>query len=260
MMTSDELNTPALNVAGLSFSYPDRTDVLHNLNFTIRSRERVGLIGPNGCGKTTLFLAICGILKPAGGAVDVLGKTVRNGDFLADVGLVFQNPDDQLFCPSVREDVAFGPQNMRLPKTEIDRRVTAALTAVDTLELAERPAHHLSGGEKRMVSIATVLAMQPRLILYDEPSANLDIRSRRRLIHLLQASDETIMVASHDLELVLEICDRVLLMDNGRIVADGNAREVMSNADLMEAHGQEKPHSLMYHAAQHHTPPHSRQD
>jgi cobalt/nickel transport system ATP-binding protein len=253
-MTSEGLKEAVLSVTGLWFSYPDKPDVLKDVNFTVIPGERVGLIGPNGSGKTTLFLGICGVLKPYAGEVMVLGKPVLDGDFRPNVGLVFQNPDDQLFCPSVRDDVAFGPQNMKLPKDEVEARVTEALSAVGALELAARPPHHLSGGEKRMVAIATVLSMHPRLIMYDEPSASLDIRSRRQLISLLQESQETILVASHDLELILEICDRVVLMDGGSIVADGSPLEIMGNDELMKAHGQEKPHSLIPHQAPHHIP------
>jgi len=176
---------------------------------------------------------------------------VVSGKFNPEVALVFQNPDDQLFCPSVKDDVAFGPQNMGLSKEEIEARVAEALSTVGGSKLAERPAHHLSEGEKRIISIAGVLAMRPKLIIYDEPSANLDIRSRRRLIRLLQSSPETIMIAAHDLELVLEVCDRVVLIDDGSIVADGNPHEIMGNVQLMEAHGQEKPHSLVPHQIPH---------
>jgi cobalt/nickel transport system ATP-binding protein len=143
---------------------------------------------------------------------------------------------------------------MQLPKDEVEARVTEALSSVGALPFADRPAHHLSGGEKRMVAIATVLAMRPQLVLYDEPSASLDIRSRRHLISLLQESQETILIASHDLELILEICDRVVLMDDGRIVADDNPHKIMGDEKLMEAHGQEKPHSLIPHQTPHHLP------
>ena len=251
-MSPDDLVQPVLSVAGLWFSYPDKPDVLKDVSFKVMPGERVGLIGPNGSGKTTLFMGISGVLKPSAGEVAVLGKPVSNGDFRSDVGLVFQNPDDQLFCPSVHDDVAFGPQNMQLPRDEIEARVIEALSAVNALALADRPAHHLSGGEKRMVSIATVLAMHPSFVMYDEPSASLDIRSRRQLIHLLRESRETILVASHDLEFILEICDRVILMDDGRIVTDGDPHMIMADEKLMEAHGQEKPHSLIPHQAPHH--------
>ena len=204
-------------------------------------------MGPNGAGKTTLFLTTCGVLTPDSGAVELFGSPVEPGAFRPEVGLVFQNPDDQLFCPAVRDDVAFGPQNMDLPAKEVARRVQEALAATGTTELSDRAPHHLSGGEKRMVSIAGVLAMRPRLIFYDEPSANLDLRSRRRLIDFLRDSEETFLTSSHDLEFILEVCDRVLLMNEGRIVADGDPREVMNDADLMEAHGLERPHSLVPH-------------
>lgn len=248
---SEQFDGPTLEVTKLGFSYPDKADVLRDINLEIQSGEKVGLIGPNGAGKTTLFLSICGVLKPSCGDISVLGKPVKSGDFYPEIGMVFQNPDDQLFCPSVRDDVAFGPQNMGLSKSEIEARVSKALLAVGCKELAERPPHHLSGGEKRMVSIAGVLAMQPDLVIYDEPSANLGMRSRRRVIKLLQNSTQTILISSHDLELILEVCDRVVMLDNGQIVADGDPRQIMEDEKLMETHGQEKPHSLIPHVKIH---------
>jgi len=243
---------PVLAARGVSFSYPDNPDVLKDITIEVTPGQRVGLIGPNGAGKTTLFLVICGMLKPSAGEVSLLGKPVTFGKFNPQVAMVFQNPDDQLFCPSVRDDIAFGLQNMGLPREEVEARVEAALLTVRASRLADRPVHHLSEGEKRIVSIASVLAMRPELVMYDEPSANLDIRSRRRLIRLLQSSNETILVASHDLELILEVCGRVILIDEGKIVADGKPREIMGDEQLMEAHGQEKPHSLIPHQIPHH--------
>ena len=251
MSEGDSEIGPVLKVSGLNFSYPDGKQALEDIGLEILPQERIGIIGPNGAGKTTLFLQVCGVLKPSNGEITVLGKPVLNGDFRPDIGLVFQNPDDQLFCPSVRDDVAFGPNNMGLSKATVDARVVEALAAVGASELIDRPSHHLSEGEKRMVSIAGVLAMQPQLIIYDEPSANLDIRSRRRLIRLLKASQETVIMASHDLELILEVCSRVILIDKGRIVAEGKPHEIMSDDQLMEAHGQEKPHSLVPHKMPH---------
>jgi cobalt/nickel transport system ATP-binding protein len=242
---------PVLTVSRLCFSYADKPDVLKSIDLEVMAGERVSLIGPNGAGKTTLFLLICGVLKPAVGEIWLLGKPVVSGKFNPEVALVFQNPDDQLFCPSVKDDVAFGPQNMGLSKEEVEARVAEALSTVGGSKLAERPAHHLSEGEKRIISIAGALAMRPKLIIYDEPSANLDIRSRRRLIRLLQSSPETILIASHDLELVLEVCNRVVLMDEGTVIADGNPLEILGNDKLMEAHGQEKPHSLVPHQIPH---------
>jgi cobalt/nickel transport system ATP-binding protein len=243
---------PALEISELAFGYPDRPDVLQALNLEVMDGERVGLIGPNGAGKTTLFLLISGILKPKAGHIALFGEPMVPGGFRSEIGMVFQNPDDQLFNPSVRDDVAFGPRNLGLTSEEIASRVEEALAITGTTGLADRPPHHLSGGEKRMVSIAGVLAMAPRLVIYDEPNANLDIRSRRRLIRFLQTSAETFIVASHDLELVLEVCQRVLLLDGGELVADGNPREIMEDVALMEAHGMERPHSLVPHQEPHH--------
>ena len=246
---------PVLSVSDLSFSYPDKDDVLRSLILEVGPGERVGLIGPNGAGKTTLFLLVCGVLKPDAGEIRLFEQPVVPGKFRPDIGMVFQNPDDQLFCPLVRDDVAFGPSNMGLPRAEVEARVREALSIAGALELADRPPHHLSGGEKRMVSIAGVLAMRPRLVVYDEPSASLDIHSRRRLIRFLQASQETILIASHDLELILEVCDRVVLIDEGRIVANGDPTEIMDDVELMEAHGLERPHSLAPHVEPHHERP-----
>jgi cobalt/nickel transport system ATP-binding protein len=245
-------NGSVLVVSGLTFSYPDQPGVLRDVNLKVSPGERVGLIGPNGAGKTTFFLLACGVLRPNAGEIILFGKPVAAGEFRSEVGMVFQNPDDQLFCPSVRDDVAFGPQNLGLSKSEVEIRVTEALSTTGVLELVDRPPHHLSGGEKRMVSIAGVLAMRPKLVIYDEPTSNLDIRSRRRLIRFLQASKETVLIASHDLELILEVCGRVVLIDEGRIVVNGNPHQVMGNVALMEAHGLERPHSLVPHTEPHH--------
>ncbi|NBD34056.1 MAG: ATP-binding cassette domain-containing protein [Cyanobacteria bacterium] len=237
----------ALAIHNLEFSYPDQPAVLDQLNFKIEPGERVGLIGPNGAGKTTFFLSTCGILKPTAGEIFVFGEPIHAGEFNPNIGLVFQNPDDQLFCPTVWEDVAFGPENLQLSPVEVKQRVEEALSITRTYSLAQRVPHHLSGGQKCMVAIATVLAMHPQLILYDEPSANLDLSSRRRLIDFLEISEQTIIISSHDLELILEVCDRVLLLNEGQIIADGDPHRVMGNQRLMESNGLEKPHSLFHH-------------
>jgi cobalt/nickel transport system ATP-binding protein len=239
---------PALKVHELTYSYPDKPNVLRNINLTIQPKERVGLIGPNGAGKTTLFMSLVGIQRPEAGEISLFGQPMKHRDFRPEIGMVFQKSDDQLFSPSVRDDVAFGPDNLGLSTEEIGERVREALATTGVTALADRPPHHLSGGEKRMVSIAGVMAMRPRLVIYDEPSANLDIRARRRLIEFLQQADHAFIIASHDLEFLLEVCDRIILLDGGRIVADGPPREIMSNATLMEAHGLERPHSLTPHA------------
>ena len=244
LRTSEE---SALAINDLEFSYPDQPSVLDQLNFKIEAGERVGLIGPNGAGKTTLFLSTCGILKPTSGEIFVFGEPIAAGNFNPNIGLVFQNPDDQLFCPTVWEDVAFGPENLQLSPTEVKQRVEEALTITRSYSLAQRVPHHLSGGQKCMVAIATVLAMHPQLILYDEPSANLDLSARRRLIEFLETSDQTSIISSHDLELILEVCDRVLFLNGGKIIADGDPEQVMGNQSLMESNGLEKPHSLLHH-------------
>lgn len=241
----------AIKVSGLNFSYQKDIPALRNIQLEVEPGEKLGIVGPNGAGKTTLFLVICGILRPDSGQVHLLEKPVVNGRFNPQAAMVFQKSDDQLFCPTVLDDVAFGPANMGLDQKEIDKRVKQALSKVGALELASRPVHHLSEGEKRIVSIAGALAMHPRLIIYDEPSASLDIRSRRRLISILKNSAQTSIIASHDLELILEVCTRVIIMDKGLIMADGDPAEIMGNEQLMLAHGQEKPHSLIPHQVKH---------
>ncbi|MEB3830161.1 energy-coupling factor ABC transporter ATP-binding protein [Phormidium sp. CCY1219] len=242
-------NSPqtAIAIAGVCFSYPDKPNVLQDVSLTIMAGERVGAIGANGAGKTTLFLSICGVLTPNAGDIRLFDKPVVAGEFRPEVGLVFQNPNDQLFCASVWDDVAFGPQNMGLSESEVENRVSAVLELTGVSALKNRAPHHLSGGQKRMVAIAGVLAMHPQVVIYDEPSANLDLRSRRRLIEFLQASQETVLISAHDLELILDVCDRVILMDEGRIIATGTPEEIMADTQLMAAHGLEKPHSLTPH-------------
>lgn len=246
LMQSSPSDEPVLAVSGLSFWYSGRLPVLKDLNLKVWPGERVGVIGPNGTGKTTFFLLVCGVLKPAAGEIRLFGKPVVPGEFRPEAGMVFQNPDDQLFCPTVRDDVAFGPRNLALSKEEVDARVRDALTVTGIIELGDHPPHHLSGGQKRLAAIAGVLAMHPRLVIYDEPTSNLDSRYRRRLINFLRTSpQEAVLVASHDLEFILEVCSRVLLMDGGHIVAGGDPKEILGNAALMEAHGLERPHSLV---------------
>ena len=242
----DSTTTVSVELSNLGFNYSEERAILTDVNLTITTGEKVGLIGANGAGKTTLFMTICGVLSPNYGTVEIMGRTIEPGEFNPDIGLVFQNPDDQLFCPTVRDDVAFGAENMGLSPKEVAERVETALALTGVSHLIDRVPHHLSGGEKCMVAIASVLAMQPQVMLYDEPSANLDLKARRRLIRFLQASRETIVVSSHDLELILEICDRVVLLNQGRVVADGIPQEVMSDRILMESNSLEVPHSLTH--------------
>lgn len=231
----------------LTFGYPGHPPILHNISFSIMPGEKVGIIGPNGAGKTSLFMTLCGILPVTSGTVTLFDRPVKPGEFRPELGFVFQNPDDQLFSATVEADVAFGPENMGCSPQEVVARTQAALSLTGMSEHSHCVPHHLSGGEKRMVAIASVLSMLPQLIIYDEPSANLDLRARRRLIKFLQHSQETILVSSHDLEFLLEVCDRVLLLDEGHIIADGVPATVMSNEELMLAHSLEKPHSLIPH-------------
>ena len=241
----------AIQIQDLQVSYPDKPEILQKLNLKVPKGDRLGVIGPNGAGKTTCFHSICGLLKPTAGEIHIFERPVIPGEFRPDVGLVFQNPDDQLFSASVGEDVAFGPENLRLPVAEVERRVKQALHLTGTEHLVDRPPHHLSGGQKRMVAIAGVLAMQPQVMIYDEPSANLDTRSRRRLIEFLQRSEETLVIASHDLEFILEVCQRVVLLDGGQVVAEGSCQEIMANEELMISHALERPHSLYQGEHQH---------
>lgn len=241
------LKTKAITLKNLSFSYGQERAILTDINLDIATGEVVGLIGANGAGKTSLFLTICGILNPTYGEVKLFDRVIEAGKFNPEIGLVFQNPDDQLFCPTVRDDIAFGLENIELSPPEIEARINAALSLTGVTHLADRISYQLSGGEKCMVAIASVLAMLPQIVLYDEPSANLDLRARRRLINFLNSAHETIVISSHDLELILEVCDRVVMLNQGRIVADGVPNEIMSNPNLMELNGLEVPHSLTHY-------------
>jgi len=240
------LKTKAIALKNICFSYGQERAILTDINLDIASGETVGLIGANGAGKTSLFLTICGILKPTYGEVKLFDRSIEAGQFNPEIGLVFQNPDDQLFCPTVRDDIAFGLENIELSSEEVQVRINAALSLTGVTHLAERISHQLSGGEKCMVAIAAVLAMLPQIVLYDEPSANLDLRARRRLINFLKSSHETTVISSHDLELIIEVCDRVILLNQGRIVADGIPKEIMKDKHLMENNGLEVPHSLTH--------------
>ena len=241
-----QLRTVAISIDNLCFKYNQESSTLTDINLQILAGEKIGLIGANGAGKTTLFLTICGLLQSSYGTVKLFNRLVNSGEFYPEIGLVFQNPDDQLFCPKVKDDIAFGPENMGLSPKEVAERVEMALSLTGVSHLEERVPHQLSGGEKCMVAIASVLAMQPQIILYDEPSANLDLKARRRLIKFLQASPETIILSAHDLELVLEVCDRVILLNQGRVMADGIPQEIMSDRILMESNNLEVPHSLTH--------------
>jgi cobalt/nickel transport system ATP-binding protein len=242
-----------LSLNDLIFSYPDQPAILNRVKFDVSGGERVGLIGPNGAGKTTLFMLACGIVKPQSGKLEVLGSPVVKNHFNPAVGMVFQHTSDQLISPSVREDIAFGPQNMGLSAAKVAESVEQAAMATGITALLERIPHQLSSGEQRLVALAGILAMEPQLLILDEPTSDLDMRYRRRLLGLLsEMTDKTLLIASHDLEFILEVCTRVILLDQGLIQADGEPPKVMSDRSLMEAHGLEVPHSLTAKWHHHH--------
>lgn len=230
-----------IEVNQLKFNYPDGHVALKGVSLHIEPGEKVALVGPNGAGKSTLMLHLNGILQGQG-VVKVAGLPVQAetlGKVRAAVGLVFQDPDDQLFSPTVFEDVAFGPLHMGLPEAEVHTRVHAALEAVSMGAYAERVSHHLSVGEKKRIAIATVLSMNPEILVMDEPSAGLDPRARRGLINLLAALPQTMLVSTHDIRMVAEVFPRTVIMDEGQIVADGPTSALLADAALLNAHGLE---------------------
>jgi cobalt/nickel transport system ATP-binding protein len=235
----------SLSVSGLTFSYPNGHPVLDRLSLSVEAGERVALLGPNGAGKTTLALHLNGVLELQEGTIDVNGMDL-NEENLAEirrrVGMVFQNADDQLFMPTVREDVAFGPANLGLSKDAQAERVAQALAAVDASELVDRTPHHLSGGEKRRVAIATVLAMHPDLLVLDEPTSGLDPAGRRELTNLLASLELTQLIITHDLPLALELCPRSVIISGGRVVADGPTQELLADSDFLAQHRLELPY------------------
>jgi cobalt/nickel transport system ATP-binding protein len=239
---------PAIEVRGLRYAYPQGRAALDGISFAVAAGESVGLVGPNGAGKTTLFLCLSGVLKARAEVLRVAGLDPRDPAqrrrLPAHLGIVFQNSDDQLFNATVFDDVAFGPLNLDLPAEEVRRRVAEALARVGMSGQENRVPFHLSGGEKRRVALAGVLAMRPEVLLLDEPSMALDPRGRRELIALLHALGGTRVIAAHDLEMILETCGRVLLLDGGRLIADGPPRRLLADGELMEAHGLEVPYSL----------------
>ncbi|UNO41558.1 ABC transporter ATP-binding protein [Streptomyces sp. MST-110588] len=235
---------PSLEVRGLAYAYPDGHQALFGVDLTVARGERVALLGPNGAGKTTLVLHLNGILEAGAGTVRVAGLPVGKRD-LAEirrrVGIVFQDPDDQLFMPTVREDVAFGPAAAGLRGAELEARVTEALDQVGMAGFADRPPHHLSFGQRRRVAVATVLAMRPEILVLDEPSSNLDPASRRELADILRSLDVTVLMVTHDLPYALELCPRSVVLSGGVIVADGTTQDLLCDTGLMRAHRLELP-------------------
>ena len=235
---------PSLLVADLAFAYPDGHQALYGVDLRLEPGERVALLGPNGAGKTTLVMHLNGILRAGRGRVEVAGLPVEDRNLQEvrrRVGIVFQDPDDQLFMPTVGEDVAFGPRNLGLPEPEVARRVADALAAVDMAGVADRPPHHLSFGQRRRVAVATVLSMQPEVLVLDEPSSNLDPAGRRELAEVLQALPTTLLMVTHDLPYALQLCPRSVVLDAGVVVADGPTRELLADPALLAAHRLELP-------------------
>jgi cobalt/nickel transport system ATP-binding protein len=228
----------------LRFSYPDQTPALKGITFRIHHGESVAIVGANGAGKSTLLLHLNGTLTPTAGMVRIgdypLTRETVN-EVRRTVGMVFQDPDDQLFMSTVYHDVAFGPLNLGLPPAEVDNRVRHALETVDVAHLKDRPPHKLSAGQKRRVAIATVLSMAPDILVMDEPSSGLDPRARRQLIALLDSFLHTKIIATHDLDMVLDLCERTIILHEGTIRADGPTREIFQNDELLAACHLERP-------------------
>ena len=243
---------PAIQVTKLNFNYPDGKEALRDVSFFVSSGECVGLVGPNGSGKSTLLLHLNGILPDTfdgSSKVVINGKSItRNtvNEIRRDVGLMFQDPDDQLFCPTVFEDIAFGPRQFGLSEKEIRLRVERALAQTGLSGFENRFPYHLSNGEKRRVCLAGVLACEPLVLALDEPTSYLDPRGKRNLHQILKALPVTKIIATHDLEMVVELCSRTIVLDEGRVVADGPTRELLGNEELMLRQGLEKPHILRH--------------
>ncbi|URM91071.1 energy-coupling factor ABC transporter ATP-binding protein [Streptomyces sp. MRC013] len=235
---------PSLEVRGLAYAYPDGHQALFGVDLTVERGERVALLGPNGAGKTTLVLHLNGILAAGAGTVSVAGLPVGPAN-LAEirrrVGIVFQDPDDQLFMPTVREDVAFGPAAAGVRGAELDAVVARALERVGMAGYADRPPHHLSFGQRRRVAVATVLAMEPEILVLDEPSSNLDPASRRELADVLRSLDVTVLMVTHDLPYALELCPRSVVLSEGVIAADAPTGELLADGELMRRHRLELP-------------------
>jgi cobalt/nickel transport system ATP-binding protein len=234
------------------FRYPDGTEALKGISFRITHGESVGIVGANGAGKSTLLLHMNGYLLPTSGTVNISDLSVTKKsrqDIRRKVGVVFQNPDDQLFMPTVFDDVAFGPLNLGMDETSVRERVHEALRLVNSIDLCDKPPHHLSSGQKSAVAIAAVMSMEPDILVMDEPAANLDPKSRRSLITLLKTFAHSKIIASHDLDLILDVCKRCIVIKDGVVVADGPSTEILANQALLEDNNLELPLSRQHSRA-----------
>ncbi len=237
-----------LSFQNVSFAYPDGRRALSDVSFELGASRSLGLVGANGAGKSTLLLLLPGVLLPTSGEIMIGGRALSRtaaSDIRHDVGLVFQHADDQLFTQSVYDDVAFGPRNMGLSEPEVDRAVRRALERCGASALSDRAPYKLSGGEQRLAAIASVLSMEPGLLAFDEPSASLDPRARRNLIGLLASLEQPKLIASHDLDLIWDVCDRVIVLRDGRIAADGETHKLLSDESFLQSCSLELPRRLL---------------
>lgn len=238
---------PSLLIEDLAFAYPDGNQALFGVNLRVESGERVAILGPNGAGKTTLVMHMNGIHPAEHGSVSVAGEVIDTKDkellrrIRGKVGIVFQDPDDQLFMPTVGEDIAFGPYNMGIRGAELDAVVDQALALVHMSEFKDRPPHHLSFGQRRRVAVATVLAMKPEILVLDEPSSNLDPASRRELADILRSLEITILMVTHDIPYAYELCERSIVLSGGIVVADGDTKTILSDSKLLSDNRLELP-------------------
>lgn len=241
------MSTPSLEISGLAFAYPDGNQALFGVNLAVKKGERVALLGPNGAGKTTLVMHLNGIHTAQRGEVSIAGIKIDASDkeslkkIRSQVGIVFQDPDDQLFMPTVREDIAFGPYNMGFRGSELDAIVNEALEQVGMLDFADRAPHHLSFGQRRRVAVAGVLAMKPEILVLDEPSSNLDPASRRELATILKSLDITIFMVTHDLPYALELCERAVILSGGLIAEDSSTRALLADGEKLAKYRLELP-------------------
>lgn len=236
-----------LEARTLNYNYPDGNQAVKDISFTIHHGESVGIVGVNGAGKSTLLMLLMGVLFPGSGEILVgdIHVTKKTLPMIRQrLGMVFQDPDDQLFMPTVYDDVAFGPRNYGFDEKEVEGRVTQALEMVGILHLKDRPPFKLSGGEKRAAAIASVLSMQPDILIMDEPTASLDPKARRRVMAFLKSFEHTKIITSHDLDMILEVSDRVIVLKDGKIAADGKAAEILADTELLDQCGLEVPISL----------------
>ena len=241
------MTPPLVELRDVVFSYPDGHVALDGVSVAFEAGERIAVLGPNGAGKSTLCLHLNGILRPTSGEVLIAGTPVDDASMAEvrrRVGVVFQDPDDMLFMPTVEQDVAFGPANLGLDRATIEQRVAEALDMVGMSDVRGRPPHHLSFGQRKRVAAAAVLAMRPDVLVLDEPSSNLDPRSRREFAAILEGVDQTLVMVTHDLPYAWQLCDRAVIVDHGVIAADGPIDEILADAALLAAHDLELPHGF----------------